>query len=315
MDSFDNVNGDDTADSNKDDENCVRTKKVKVESKQSSDCKKIANQRQQRNSSEEIPQAVSETNSYKDFTGFVSTGIFRVITNLTTSPPLKPPREITARDVHWGDILSSNPEKNNTPILENPIPNTEIILINGLCSESEANILINLAEEIGFGTTNYPKLYRGNLRLTVFDSSLSVNMWERMKHMFPSELTEKGINYEVVGLNECWRLAKYFQGDQFQSHVDAYFESDDEINKSMFTVNLYMNEEFEGGETIFHLSRGNNDKCMKPYSYSIKPKTGLCLVFRQPPTQHYLHEGKLVTSGIKYLFRSDVMYRVKINHK
>ena len=54
---------------------------------------------------------------------------------------------------------------------------------------------------------------------------------------------------------------------------------------------IYLNEEFEGGETKF-------DK------FSIIPKTGMALVF----PHHLLHQGNSVVSGVKYVLRTDVMY-------
>ena len=32
-------------------------------------------------------------------------------------------------------------------------------------------------------------------------------------------------------------------------------------------------------------------------------------MFRQPPGMDYLHDGEVVHSGYKYLFRTDVMYK------
>jgi hypothetical protein len=42
---------------------------------------------------------------------------------------------------------------------------------------------------------------------------------------------------------------------------------------------------------------------------SLQPETGACLVFRQPPGACLLHDGEEVRAGIKYLLRTDVMYR------
>merc|ERR1712232_170217 len=118
-----------------------------------------------------------------------------------------------------------------------------------------------------------------------------------------------GAEWDVVGLNECWRLAKYHPGDRFQGHCDASFaRSDDEM--SMFTVNIYMNEGFRGGSTRVYFKDRAIAPCMDSASCTaVTPKTGLCLLFRQPPGQSYYHDGEQLGSGLKYLFRSDVMYR------
>jgi prolyl 4-hydroxylase len=54
---------------------------------------------------------------------------------------------------------------------------------------------------------------------------------------------------------------------------------------------IYLNDEFEGGETNFG-------------EISIKSETNRALVFEH----HLLHEGCAVTKGRKYALRSDVIY-------
>ena len=51
-------------------------------------------------------------------------------------------------------------------------------------------------------------------------------------------------------------------------------------------------------------------KVVKPNSEkitTIKPKTGMALVFHHP----LRHEGKEITSGTKYVLRTDIMYKLK----
>merc|ERR1712217_374882 len=103
----------------------------------------------------------------------------------------------------------------------------------------------------------------------------------------------------------CWRLAKYHPGDRFQGHCDAAYERKRNVEQSMFTVNVYMNEGFDGGSTRFYLSDPQELKV----DLSVVPKTGRCLLFRQPPGQAYYHDGEQLRTGFKYLFRGDVMYR------
>jgi hypothetical protein len=38
------------------------------------------------------------------------------------------------------------------------------------------------------------------------------------------------------------------------------------------------------------------------------PEPGLLVVFRQPPNAKYVHDGETVTSGTKYLLRTDLIY-------
>jgi hypothetical protein len=118
--------------------------------------------------------------------------------------------------------------------------------------------------------------------------------------------------WEASGLNDCWRLAKYYPGDQFAVHCDAAFERTAGSEMSMLTANIYLNEDFDGGRTRFFLNDDPQFEWRDDFGeadFSVLPKVGRCLLFRQPPGQSYWHEGEVLGSGRKYLLRSDVMYR------
>jgi len=207
------------------------------------------------------------------------------------------PREITIKS-DWAGVLDAAP---TVPVLRQ-FDEHEIYLVQNLFSAEECDRLIQESERHGFGTTSYLKSYRGNLRLITIDRSLAEAVWRRLQPVMPTTVSCDGVGWDVVGLNECWRLAKYCPGDRFQGHCDDCFERSSK-ERSMFTVNIYMNGGFEGGSTRFYL---NN---LKNADLSVLPETGLCLVFRQPPGKEYYHDGELLQSGVKYLFRSDVMYQ------
>ena len=66
---------------------------------------------------------------------------------------------------------------------------------------------------------------------------------------------------------------------------------------SKVTLQLYLNEGFEGGATTFLAGRDDTDvPCF--------PKTGMALVF----VHNIYHEGSLLVDGRKYAVRTDVMY-------
>eukprot|EP01124_Arcella_intermedia_P006161 TRINITY_DN13616_c0_g2_i2.p1 TRINITY_DN13616_c0_g2~~TRINITY_DN13616_c0_g2_i2.p1 ORF type:complete len:191 (+),score=11.98 TRINITY_DN13616_c0_g2_i2:3-575(+) len=109
-----------------------------------------------------------------------------------------------------------------------------------LFSEEECRKLILAAEGHGFGRTDYPKLYRGNLRLTTTDVTLSEAVWKRIAPFVPGTITMRGREWKAVGLNECWRLAKYHPGDCFKRHLDSFFQRSGK-EMSFYTVNIYMN--------------------------------------------------------------------------
>jgi hypothetical protein len=187
---------------------------------------------------------------------------------------------------------------------EDVIPGKEVFLLNPCFTPQECKNIIDAAEMEGYGRTSYPKKYRGNYRLITTDDNLASLLWSRMKALVPQQVDEDGCVWEATGLNECFRLSKYCDGDVFQSHVDTCFERNSD-EKSMFTVNIYLNggDEFNRGKTRFY-----SDSQLKP-EYSVTPIAGLGLIFRQPPSAHYTHDGEMVCNGFKYLIRSDIMYR------
>jgi hypothetical protein len=134
-------------------------------------------------------------------------------------------------------------------------------------------------------------------------------LYERIKPFVPAQIELKGQQFRLLGLNEMWRLAKYYPKDRFQCHCDANFNDDKRL--SMFTVNVYANdahefdseEGFEGGTTRFY----NKDN-PREVDFHVVPKKGVAILFRQPPGKSYLHDGEELKSGTKYLFRTDVMY-------
>jgi prolyl 4-hydroxylase len=227
--------------------------------------------------------------------------------------------------------------KGSAPVLvdDERFQGYEIFLLKELFSKEESEALVYETEKLGFGATSYAKEYRGNLRLICFDAALAEHVWQRVKPFMPDRLSENGRVYEVQGLNTCWRVSKYLPGDQFKNHVDTYFreaDGDTEV-KSLFTLNIYMNgeESFTGGNTVFHLFGAREEEERKHHACypedlddddpgihciqrcvtvtSVTPETGLGLIFRQPPGARYVHEGEAVTSGLKYLIRTDVMYK------
>eukprot|EP00657_Telonema_sp_P-1_P010708 TRINITY_DN5270_c0_g1_i1.p1 TRINITY_DN5270_c0_g1~~TRINITY_DN5270_c0_g1_i1.p1 ORF type:complete len:248 (-),score=79.69 TRINITY_DN5270_c0_g1_i1:55-798(-) len=167
-------------------------------------------------------------------------------------------------------------------------------LLTDLLSGEECERLIEASEGFGYGYTSYNKKYRGNLRITTMDPSLATALWERIRPFVPTTLEMDGQQWEAVGLNDCWRLAKYFEGDQFQTHCDASYQPDDQ-HISMYTVNAYLNGAFEGGATRFFPDRKG-----KSVDLQVKGEAGLCCVFRQPPGACYYHDGAVVEGGTKY---------------
>ena len=98
--------------------------------------------------------------------------------------------------------------------------------------------------------------------------------------------------FEPVGCNPRLHMYSYnTPGDQFTLHADQPYILDDTI--SFYTVLVYLNDEYEGGEALI----GGTEK--------FKPKAGTAVIF-----PHYiLHGAAPLISGVRYTLRTDVMYR------
>eukprot|EP01090_Pellita_catalonica_P009555 TRINITY_DN2065_c0_g1_i1.p1 TRINITY_DN2065_c0_g1~~TRINITY_DN2065_c0_g1_i1.p1 ORF type:complete len:219 (-),score=13.70 TRINITY_DN2065_c0_g1_i1:112-768(-) len=113
-------------------------------------------------------------------------------------------------------------------------------------------------------------------------------------------------------INERWRFGRYSAGQYFLPHFDAGFNRS-QNEKSLFTFIIYLNDGFDGGETIF-FPEGKPRQWSKPNEVKevvIKPKAGTALVFYHVGRMSPRHEGAKHTASdsYKYIIRSDLMYK------
>jgi len=174
-------------------------------------------------------------------------------------------------------------------------PNPEIWTISAFLSEKECEDLIMFSEMRGFQEATVGlrsgarmlKSIRNNYRLEYDDEALSARLWEKLAPTCPKKI--EGL--AAIGLNEHFRFYKYEDAQRFKKHRDGRYRRH-EMEESRITFMVYLNDDFEGGETSFE-------------HRLVKPEAGMALCF-----MHELkHEGRPVTSGSKYVLRSDVMYR------
>ena len=133
---------------------------------------------------------------------------------------------------------------------------------------------------------------RNNDRLIADDPELAQQLWERVQPFVPSPLFGR----EAIGLNERLRYYRYEPGQTFKPHQDGSFRRDNG-EKSQVTFMVYLNDGFGGGSTNFDLRYPHGET-------EIVPRAGMALLF----VHSFRHEGAVVTSGAKYVLRSDVMY-------
>eukprot|EP01080_Neovahlkampfia_damariscottae_P006756 gene6756-10921_t len=207
----------------------------------------------------------------------------------------------------------------------NTISNNQLWTIEDLIPKEECSELIKYAEEQGFKTItetikenkltaesleDYRNLKDVQIRTSYmcekFDSQFSTKIFNKIKNLFPDELSD---GRKKVKCDEVLRILKYKKGDFFRPHLDgSYDERDENMKKilgscyTMYTILIYLNDDYEGGETKFYniLKEGNHIK--------IEKKTGKSTIFNINST---VHSGTEITSGVKYVLRTGIMYTAK----
>ena len=97
------------------------------------------------------------------------------------------------------------------------------------------------------------------------------------------------------------------------------YENEEFVEQSFLTLLIYLNDDFEGGETGYwpdhngihcrFLRNEENNLVKKDHQVVIKPVTGLSVI----QDQNILHEGLPTSKGIKYILRTDIIHRKKMN--
>lgn len=171
-------------------------------------------------------------------------------------------------------------------------------VVDQVLSAQECQDIIHTAENAGFmdASEAYPPTYRNNDRQLLDDPALAARMFSRLKHLLPDRID----GASLIGLNERFRLCRYREDQRFTVHQDGAWHPD-EHTASKLTLMLYLNDadDFEGGSTRFYTSRGG------PVWKSVRPAAGRLVLF-----DHRLwHDGQRVRRGVKYILRTDVLYR------
>jgi prolyl 4-hydroxylase len=165
-----------------------------------------------------------------------------------------------------------------------------IVTIPEILSSAECSDHIARSEQIGYGPAPFAdsidERVRNNERVIVDDDSLSTLFWSRIRAHVPDLLDGR----EATGVNERFRYYRYRPGQKFALHRDGFFRRENG-EESKLTCILYLNDDFIGGETAVK-------------NVIVAPRRGMALIFRH----EFLHEGRPVLDGTKYVLRTDVMY-------
>ena len=172
-----------------------------------------------------------------------------------------------------------------------------VATVREVLSEAECRAWIAEMEGLGFeaapittgaGFVMAPSV-RNNTRVMVDDAARAAVLWERVAPHAPEEVGR----WRAVGLNERFRVYRYEPGQYFRWHADGAFRRSAR-EASLLTCMVYLNDAgLLGGETEF----ADFDP--------VRPETGKVLLF----DHHLMHQGAPVFEGVKYVLRTDVMYR------
>ncbi|KAL8566114.1 hypothetical protein ACOMHN_051840 [Nucella lapillus] len=200
-------------------------------------------------------------------------------------------------------------------------------LLQEIFSAQECKLFINEGERVGFEKiAGANDNYRSSQRITFESVPLADALWRRLRPWL-SDITIDGDHrrqhihgiqfllqgrWTPLGLNPMFRLCKYFPGGHFAPHFDGFFVRSSQ-ERSLQTFMLYLNGDFDGGSTNFvdekqRLHKDVDGKyCAEEENIlcHIQPEPGLAIVFNH----QRLHEGQKLSSGVKYMLRTDIMFR------
>jgi len=203
------------------------------------------------------------------------------------------------------------------PTIKGPIqvdaPNYDgyyAITLENVLSDAECDRLIAFTEAAGYeealvnvGGGNQIKAldYRNSGRVIIDDADFADALLQRIGKYIPSEFE----GWSRVAINERMRFLRYNPGEFFKPHMDGAYVAPNG-DRTIVTLQLYLNEGAEGGSTRFFA--GDDDSNYK----DCVPKKGMVLLFQHD----MLHSGEKVIKGRKYAMRTDVLYRrpVKSGH-
>ncbi|MEO1268109.1 MAG: 2OG-Fe(II) oxygenase [Myxococcota bacterium] len=179
--------------------------------------------------------------------------------------------------------------------------------LKGFVSASTCDQWIAWSEALGYAPAQFSggrlAAVRNNDRIIDDHAERAELLWKGLepklpKHVLHFEAMRRGAvgPHVACGLNERFRWYRYKPGHRFRRHVDGAFTRDNG-ETSLWTVLLYLNTVDEGGQTRLWLGRAG--------TALVVPEPGLLLCF-----EHRLeHEGVEVLSGVKYVLRTDLMFR------
>lgn len=186
-------------------------------------------------------------------------------------------------------------------------------------------------EELGFHNDAAVSLSRSirhnqNLNWIADNQTLDI-LWDRCQDAFvDTDTNGHFLEKKPLGLNGKFRVYKYDHDEYFQLHSDGSWPGSRVVNGkykqnafndrwSMYTMLLFLTEDFEGGETEFWVNKLDPSRPARHQEEAettgIRTPVGgaLCFPHGKHPL-HCLHASAPITKGVKYIIRSDVLFEL-----
>lgn len=194
-------------------------------------------------------------------------------------------------------------------------------LLGPVLSRSECEQLITATEALGYA----PKRSRRSGPPIRTNTRLLYEAHPELIHALAARMRPhlESIDVRSVGrwrpspgsrlLNERWRMNRYAEGEQFFPHFDTGYALGRDC-RSLLSVLLYLNDDFEQGETVFFPGGQTRDNMLPgdedAREVRIRPVPGTALVFHHYGPLSPRHSGLVPGRGQrpKYVVRTDVFY-------
>lgn len=222
------------------------------------------------------------------------------------------------------------------------LPAYRIHKIESFLQPQECEYFINWAENHGFEECQQAEIreyaHRENGRIQIDDADLAQQIYSRLLPLLPS--TVDGI--APRGCSSNVRFYRYTVGQRFGKHIDESHHDEALCGVTKYTLLIYLNGsepmasqsssstaatnavdcpsdvsaaqyvdnhitevdivKCTGGDTVFYKRHHDTDALLE-----VSPQMGMLLLHGHG-SKCLTHEGREVTSGVKYLLRTDVVY-------
>jgi hypothetical protein len=163
--------------------------------------------------------------------------------------------------------------------------------IYDVLNEHECFTYKKMIDELFNKTPDYDGLeIDGYERMKIRNDELSILITKKLNNYF---------NISTIDISFYWYPTRYINGGGLSIHSDG--SSYDELKSSSYTILIYLNDDFEGGRTVF-VDDYDDDEIVDENSEYVSPKQGMILLLNQ----NKLHFAEKVSNGVKYILRGDI---------